>query len=92
MLAKNSHRNIKAVIAATQDATANTIANIVGEDVEVVCLSGNLWINPFGATAVADTTAIKLIAGQSVSFCNGKGLSMISDATGSDYQIIVMGF
>lgn len=92
MLAKRQYRNIKAIIGGTQDNSADTISNIIGEDVEVICLSGNLWINPLGATAVADTTAIKLIAGQSISFCNGNALSMISDATGADYQIIVMGF
>ena len=91
MFAKNSYREIKEHFGGTQDATADAITTLPGEDIELICLSGNLWVNAVGGTAVADATAIKLIAGQSMAFCNNKGLSMISDGSGATYQIIVMG-
>ena len=80
----------KKIIGVTaQDDTASTITDdLKGESVTVICMSGNLWINPI-TTAVADATAFKLVAGMTAPLNVESSLSLISDATGATYQIIV---
>ncbi len=78
---------IKKIVGVTAiDATADSI-DINGDPVTVICMTGNLWINPL-ITAVADATAIKMVAGMSIDLVVMDTLSVISDATGATYQII----
>ena len=69
------------------DNSADSIT-VSGADITFVCVSGNIWINP-AATAVANTTAIKLVAGQSIDINVATTLSIISDASGATYQYII---
>ena len=62
-----------------------------GYPVSVGIITGNVWINPI-TTAVADTTAIPLIAGDTVDnlVVAGNGaLSLISDGSGGSFYAIV---
>ena len=68
------------------DASADAIA-IKGDSITFINVSGNIWINPF-ATAVADVTALKLTAGQSIDLVVKENLSIISDGSGGTYQIV----
>ena len=78
---------IKSITGVTAiDASADTIA-INGESITFQCVSGNIWINPL-ATAVADATALKLVAGQSIDLVVRTNHSIISDGTGGTYQIV----
>lgn len=78
---------IKKIVGVTaQTDTAASVA-VNGDSVTVICMSGNLWINPL-ATAVADATAMKLVAGMSADLVVKKNLSLISDGSGATYQII----
>lgn len=77
---------IKSMVGVT---AITTIQSVVCDDdnVTILCMSGNLWLNPIG-TAVADATAIKLTAGMSIQLNVFKTLSLISDASGATYQVI----
>ena len=78
---------IKKIVGVTsQDTTAASVA-VKGDSITVICMTGNLWINPL-ATAVADTTAMKLVAGMTVDLVVKGNLSLISDSSGATYQII----
>ena len=68
------------------DNTADSIV-ISGQPITLQVVSGNIWINPL-ATAVADATAFKLTAGQTLDMVVKGTLSIISDATTATYQII----
>lgn len=69
------------------DNSADSIT-INGMDITFICVSGNIWLNP-STTAVADTTAIKLTAGQSLDLNVDTTLSIISDDSGGTYQYIL---
>lgn len=69
------------------DASADSIT-VNGKDITFICVSGNIWIN-FSTTAVANTTAIKLTAGQSIDVNIAGNLSIISDGSGGTYQYII---
>lgn len=78
---------VKAITGVTAvDSTADAIT-MSNDDITLMCVSGNLWLNPL-ATAVANTTAFKLVAGQTIDLNVASTLSLISDATGATYQII----
>jgi len=68
------------------DASADAIA-CVKRDITFMCVSGNIWINDSG-TAVANTTSIKLTAGQAIDLNVAASLSIISDGSGGTYQYI----
>lgn len=60
-----------------------------GLPVTVEIMSGNVWIND-RAVAVADATAIKKVAGQTMDFVPTTNfISMISDASGATVQVYV---
>lgn len=61
----------------------------INQDITIICESGNMWANALSATAVADATAIKLTAGRTWDLNVESKLSLISDASGATYQIIV---
>ena len=61
---------------------------IKGESITFVNLSGNIWIDPLD-TAVANSTSLKLVATNSRDLLVKDSLSIISDASGGTYQIIV---
>jgi len=87
-LRKIEFRKIKKIVGVTAiDATADTIA-VNGQDITFFNVSGNIWINPL-ATAVADATAIKLIATEEISLCVKGNLSIISDGSAGTYQYII---
>lgn len=65
-----------------------TAFNFAGESVTVMCVSGSMWINP-DAHAVADATAIKLVAGQNIDLVVKTTLKMITDVSGGTFQYIV---
>jgi hypothetical protein len=69
------------------DNSADALA-FKNEMVTFINVSGNIWINPL-ATAVANTTAILLTAGQSIDLNVKSTLSIISDGSGGTYQYIV---
>ena len=88
----NIFRRIKKIVGVTAiDATADTITE-PGEDITFYDVTGNIWINP-NATAVANATSFKMVAGNSLSFTvrSDRGLSIISDGTGGTYQYVVHG-
>lgn len=79
---------IKTILGVTAlDNSADSLT-FLGEDLTLYCVSGNMWINP-NATAVANTTAFKLVAGQSIDLMVDGTLSIISDASGATYQYII---
>jgi hypothetical protein len=69
------------------DASADSIV-VNGQDISFINVSGNIWINP-SVTAVANTTAILLTAGQSLDLNVDTTLSIISDGAGGTYQYII---
>lgn len=69
------------------DASADSIT-VNGADITFMCVSGNIWINP-AVTAVANTTAIKLTAGQAIDLNVAQTLSIISDGSGGTYEYII---
>ena len=69
------------------DASADSIT-VNEQDMTFICVSGNIWINP-STTAVANTTAILLTAGQSIDLNVKSALSIISDGSGGTYQYII---
>lgn len=77
-------KSLTGVTAVTDTASSVTCSN---DDITLQCVAGNLWINPL-ITAVANATAFKLVAGQTIDLNVAATLSMISDATGATYQII----
>jgi hypothetical protein len=58
-----------------------------GSNMTIAVASGNVWINPM-AVAVADATALKLTAGQSLDLAVKNVLSLISDASGATFQVM----
>jgi len=88
MLSKDSFASVRSITGVTAiDNTADSIS-IKGQPITFQCVSGNLWINPI-SVAVANTTALKLTAGQSLDLVVNNNLSIISDSTGGTYQIVV---
>lgn len=81
----NRVRRLLGVTALDNSADALAFKN---EMVTFYCVSGNIWLNP-KITAVADTTAFKLVAGQSIDLNVVATLSIISDASGATYEYIV---
>ena len=78
---------IKTIVGVTAvDATADSIT-VNGGEITFQCVSGNIWINP-NATAVANATAFKLTAGDSIDLAVDSTLSIISDGSGGTYQYI----
>lgn len=69
------------------DASADSIT-VNAKDITFMCISGNIWLNP-ETTAVANTTAIKLTAGQAIDLNVAQTLSIISDGSGGTYQYII---
>jgi len=69
------------------DSSADSIT-VNGKDITFICVSGNIWLN-FSTTAVANTTAILLTAGQSLDVNIAGNLSIISDGSGGFYQYII---
>jgi len=79
---------VKSITGVTAiDNSADAVA-LVDQDITFMCVTGNIWINPL-ITAVADATALKLVAGQSIDLNVAASLSLISDGSGGTYQIIV---
>jgi hypothetical protein len=78
----------KTIVGVTAiDASADTIA-VNGRGITFVDISGNIWINP-NITAVADATAFKLVAGDTIDLLVKGNLSIISDGSGGTYQYII---
>lgn len=68
-------------------ATCGIVCN--GLPVSIYVITGNVWINP-STTAVADTTAIPLIAGDCVeNLVVSNTLSLISDGSGGTFYAFV---
>ena len=87
-LVKDAFAKIKSITGVTAiDASADTIS-VKGQPITFQCVSGNIWINP-NATAVANTTALKLTAGMALDLVVPSNLSIISDGAGGSYQVIV---
>ena len=88
-LVRVGFNRVKRILGVTaQPAGAATAIAFKNEMVTLYVVSGNLWVNPT-ITAVADTTAFKLIAGQSIDFNVAATLSIISDASGATFEYIV---
>ena len=84
---RDSFAPIKKITGVTAvDSSADSIV-ISGLPITLQVVSGNIWLNPL-ATAVADATAFKLTAGQTLDMVVKDTLSIISDVTGATYQII----
>lgn len=78
---------IKKITGITSvDSSADSIA-INGQAITFQVVAGNIWINPL-TTAVANATAFKLTAGQTLDMVVKGTLSIISDVTTATYQII----
>lgn len=73
-------------VTAVDNSADNIVVN--GKSITFICVSGNIWIN-FATTAVANTTAIKLVAGQELDCNVAANLSIISDGSGGTYQYII---
>lgn len=87
-LVRDAFAKIKSITGVTAiDASADSIA-VNGQPITFQCVSGNIWINPLD-TAVANTTAFKMTAGMALDLVVMGNLSIISDASGATYQIIV---
>lgn len=81
----------KSILGVTAiDASADNIA-VNGQCIKFIDVSGNIWVNPLGV-AVANTTSIKLVAGQSLDLTVAGNLSIISDGSGGTYQYIIYEF
>ena len=86
-LVREVFASVKKITGVTAiDNTADAIV-VNGQSITFVNVSGNIWINPL-ITAVADATALKLTAGQTIDLVVKGTLSIISDVTGGTYQII----
>jgi hypothetical protein len=87
-LVKNMFRRVKSLLGVT--ALSTTAASIAcnGSDITLYCVSGNIWVNP-KITAVANTTAIKLTAGEQIELGVNGSLSIISDGSGATYQYVI---
>lgn len=89
MFAIEQFRPIKTILGVTAiDATADTITLSPGTQITFINVSGNIWLNPNG-TAVANTTSLKTIAGDKISFATNGNVSIISDGSGGTYQYII---
>jgi len=87
MLVRDAFAPIKKITGITAvDNTADAIV-IHGQPITFVNMSGNIWVNPL-ATAVADATALKLTEGMALDMVVLGTLSIISDASGGEYQVI----
>ncbi len=80
--------NVKSIVSGTGLTTTAQTVSVKGHGVTVVCTSGNLWINPNG-TAIADTTAIKLVPTMHFDLTVHSNLSLISDVTGATYSVVI---
>jgi hypothetical protein len=81
---------VKKFIGSTAiDASADTITIEKGANVTFVNLTGNIWINFTGTTAVADATAFKLLATNTIKFAADGNISIISDGSGGTYEYII---
>lgn len=69
------------------DNSADSIT-VNGGEITFVCISGNIWINP-STTAIANTTAFPLVAGDSIDLAVDGTLSIISDGAGATYKYII---
>jgi len=88
MITREDFRRPKTILGVTAlDASADAIA-VGGRDITFVCVSGNIWVNPT-TTAVANTTAFLLSAGQAIDWNVDGNLSIISDVTGVTYEYIL---
>ncbi len=87
-LIRNVFSPVKKIESGTALKTTKVDKVIGGQSVTVMSLTGNLWINPLG-TAVANHTSIKLLAGERINLVVKGTLSMISDATGTDWNVVV---
>lgn len=88
MFVQESFAKVKSLASAVaQDNTADSLA-VNGQNISIVCTSGNLWINPL-TTAVADGTAFVLTQGEGIDLCVDGNLSLISDASGATYKYII---
>ncbi len=88
MLTRSIFKKVKTIYGAFSVGTTAVTKAINGLNCTVHVLSGNCWINP-NATAVADSTAIKLTSGMVIDLTVSGNLSLISDASGASVQIIV---
>ena len=68
------------------DATADTITLSPGTNISLVCITGNIWINPTATATVAN--GFPLSAGDAIDFAVDGNLSVVSDATGATYKYI----
>jgi len=85
---RETFARVKSLLGVTAiDASADSIT-VNGMDITFQCVSGNIWINP-SITAVANTTAFKLTAGQSIDLNVATTLSIISDGSGGTFQYII---
>lgn len=78
---------VKAITGVTAATTTVTNITMSNDDVTLMCVSGELWVNPL-ITAVANATAFKLVAGQTIDLNVAATLSLISNASGAEYQLI----
>ena len=79
---------IKRILGVTAIDNSADALSFNRENVTFKCVSGNIWINP-NATAVANTTAFLLTAGNSINLRVDSTLSIISDVSGGTYEYIV---
>jgi hypothetical protein len=86
LYAGDKFRRFKSITGVTAITTIQNVT-CADDDLTLVCVSGNLWVNPL-TTAVADATAFKMTAGQTYDLNVFKTLSLISDVTGATYQIV----
>lgn len=77
---------VRSIIPSTHVTTTATPKSIQG-NCTVMCITGNLWIDP--TTDATAATGYKITAGQSINLFVTASLSLISDATGADFQIII---
>lgn len=93
MFTQTQHRKVKKFVGSTAiDNSADTITIEAGANVHFQNLTGNIWINFTGTTAVADATAYKLLATQSIDFEASGNVSIISDGSGGTFEYIVWGY
>ena len=87
-LSKSVFAQIKNVVGRTAISTIADDVSINGDSATIICLDGTLWINSIG-TAVADSTCLELTEGTAIDLVVMGDLSLISDASGAEYQIII---
>jgi len=87
MYTKTGYRSVKEIKRGTV-TTAATITGVAGHDIDIVCLTGNMWVNPL--ITAAQATGIPLIPKESLPIIGTSTLSIISD-TSATYMIIVWG-